>query len=189
MTGRRFSIKLRYPLGAVFSSHHVPTRGVPQGGVLSPLLWLLHVNRIIEGTLQQIGREIDLPPLSWNVIVQMFADDISAAIGHELRSVAVQLSHILVAVLLGQLGGNDLDVSRPKCQNFLVEGCLAETAGVEPVHEGNNGTKEQLKEQNRRRMSQDLEALEAKRDNEGKSELPFPWSYSFRLLGVFLDCH
>ena len=38
LTGRLFSVKLRSPIGVAYSGNHTPTRGVPQGGVLSPLL-------------------------------------------------------------------------------------------------------------------------------------------------------
>ena len=47
------------------------------------------------------------------------------------------------------------------------------------------------KEEKKRRMNQDLDCLESKiaisKKKEG--ELPYPWTYSFKLLGVVLDCH
>ena len=42
LTGRTFKIKLRPAIGAVYSGGLVPSRGAPQGGVLSLLRWLLH---------------------------------------------------------------------------------------------------------------------------------------------------
>ena len=105
----------------VFCGEHMPTRGVPQGGVLSPFLWLLHVNRIIEETLCDLRKTIKMPPLSWDVIIQIFADGIFAAIGHDHRPAAIQLVHLLIAALGRQLDKTELNVSLPKCKNFLVE--------------------------------------------------------------------
>ena len=98
-----FRIKLRSPIGTVYSQSYAPARGVPQGGVLSPLLWLLRVNKIVEDAIRQLHREVDLPPPSWNVIVQFFANDISAAIGHERKPAAVALAYMLIFALLRQL--------------------------------------------------------------------------------------
>ena len=121
LNGSSFRVNLRTPLGVVTSGEYVPTRGVPQGGVLSPLLWLLHVNKIIDGAMYSLHREVDLPPASWNVIVRIFADDISAASGHEDGQTTIWLSHVLIRCLLKQKGGTELDVMSPKYKNFLVE--------------------------------------------------------------------
>ena len=158
--GGRFKIKLRTPLGVVFSGEHMPTRGVPQGGVLSPLLWLLHVNRIIEETLRDLRKTIKMPPLSWEVIIQIFADDISAAIGHEHRPEAIQLAHLLIAELCKQLDKTELNVSTPKCQNFLVEK-KTEKETTNRV-EQSSSMKPRRKEEKKHRMNQDLDCLEAK---------------------------
>ena len=186
LTGRTVSIKLRSPIGAVYGGNDIPTRGVPQGGVLSPLLWLLYVNTIVDGTLRQLHREAGLPPQSWGVIIQIFADDISAAIGREHRQPSIELAHLLIAALLRHLGKTDLDVSLPECQNFLVEGAPEETR--EGPKETVRNLNRRLREQNRQRMSQDLGTLEKSREEEDKKELPFPWTYSFKLLGIILDC-
>ena len=45
LAGRNFRIKLGTALGVVYSKPRRPSRGVPQEGVLSPLLWILRVNR------------------------------------------------------------------------------------------------------------------------------------------------
>ena len=119
------------------------------------------------------------------MVIQIFSDDISAAIGHADRAVTIELAHVLIKVLLQRLRGTDLDVSIPKCSNFLVEGALQATREG-PVETIRN-LKRQLKEMTRQRMSQDLGVLESQAGKNGEEELPFPWKHSFKLLGVILD--
>ena len=38
-------------------------------------------------------------------------------------------------------------------------------------------------------MSQDLDHVMTKASTLEEAQLPFPWSHSFKLLGVILDCH
>lgn len=186
LTGSMFKIKLRSPIETVYSRDHVPTRGVPQGGAPSPLLWLLHVNRIVEDAMQQLHRDVKLHPVSWNVIIQIFAGDISAAVGRGLKPVAIDLAHTLISALLRQLRRTDLEVSIPKCKNFLPEGVIRGT------HETRKDTMRNMrrnsKQLTRQRVSHDLGALEASGGGMAEKELPFPWVHSFELLGVTLDC-
>ena len=104
---------------------------------------------------------MNLPPLTWNVIIQVFAYGVSAARGHEHRTVAIRLAHLLAAALLGQLDEKEL---LPKCTNFLVEGEIKDTR--ERPKEVNCNTQIQ-------RTSQDLDLLEAKSGGEGERKLPF----------------
>ena len=85
LTGRSFRIKLGTTDGVAYSRPRTPSRGVPQGGVLSPLLWILHVNKVIAETQKTMEESIGLPKAEWRLIVQLFADDISAAVSHKDR--------------------------------------------------------------------------------------------------------
>ena len=38
-------------------------------------------------------------------------------------------------------------------------------------------------------MSQDLDHMMTKASTLEEAQLPFPWSHSFKLLGVILGCH
>ena len=42
---RRFRVRLLTPMGKTLSTPREITRGLPQGGILSPLLWVLHFSR------------------------------------------------------------------------------------------------------------------------------------------------
>ena len=121
LTSRTFRVRLATPIGTVFSAHRNPSRGVPQGGVLSPLLWILRVNRIAKYTRSQMKRAIQEESSDWDLIVQIFAGDISAAISHEDRETVLEMAWTLKEILLEILGEIELDVSTPKCNNFLVD--------------------------------------------------------------------
>ena len=45
---RRFRVRLTAPGGKFVSRLRDITRGLPQGGILSPLMWILHFNSLLE---------------------------------------------------------------------------------------------------------------------------------------------
>ena len=53
LTRRNFRIKSGTTCGVVHSEPRIPSRGVPQGGLLSPQLWILHVNNVISRTRER----------------------------------------------------------------------------------------------------------------------------------------
>ena len=124
------------------------------------------------------------------MVVQTFADDVSAAVGHCCRKAVIRIAWMLGRILLDLLEKLGLGVSLPKCDNSPVE-CLS---GL--LQPGDGGVitlliRGKLKEQDRKRMMPDLGEPakwgETSKD-ESELELPFPWKCSFRLLGVVLDC-
>ena len=67
------------------SGHHLSRpyyqkKGAPQGGVLSPLMWLLLVNRMPDGILGEMSREMPDADLRDGLLLQLFAGDISAVV-------------------------------------------------------------------------------------------------------------
>ena len=108
-------------MGVACSGFHDPTRGAPQGGVLSPLLWILHINRLTESAKRELRQVAPYPEDSWAVIVQTFADDVSAAVGHCCRRAVIHIAWLLRRILLDLLKRLELTVSLPKRNNFLVE--------------------------------------------------------------------
>ena len=80
---RIFSVRLASPKGRFFSNWRPIGRGVPQGGVLSPYLWLLHIDKLFAGVERR--REMlttDLPLTPANFLDSLYADDILRAIAH-----------------------------------------------------------------------------------------------------------
>ena len=95
--------RLATPLGTALSKYHNPSREIPHGGVLSPLLWLLHVNRVAANPKELMAKEINMEQEGKNLLVQIFANDISSAAGHTDRETAIKLAWLLEEILLGEL--------------------------------------------------------------------------------------
>ena len=55
-----------------------------------------------------------------NLIIQIFADDISVALAHQDRERLIQIAWKLREVIHILLKGMGLNESLPKCNNFLV---------------------------------------------------------------------
>ena len=86
MTARSFRVRLTAPTGQYLSAPYTQTQGVPHGGVLPPLLWLLLVNRLpdrVKSQMRVLAPELHIEP---DLLIQIFADDILIA----LRSATAQ---------------------------------------------------------------------------------------------------
>ena len=75
LTQRNFRMRLATPIGTVYSKRKGPTKGVPQGGVLSPLLWLLHIDRLSQLIKTEMIKAVPYKPSTWPLMIQIFADD------------------------------------------------------------------------------------------------------------------
>ena len=67
---------------------------------MSPLLWILHVNRVSGETLRKLQTMATIPKHEWRVAFQVLADDISAAKSHKTRKGAITLPQSLSEALL-----------------------------------------------------------------------------------------
>ena len=94
-------MRLMPPLGAVSSTHLDPTGGGPRGVVLSPFLGMLHIKRAVSATKTELYNGAIWSPDCWAEIIQIFADDASAAVSRKDRKVLIQLA--LVIEKLGDL--------------------------------------------------------------------------------------
>ena len=186
LTDRSFRIKMGTLEGVLYSEPREPSRGVPQGGVLSPLLWILHVNRVASRTQEKMEEAILLPKGEWRLMVQLFADDISAAVMHSDRRIVIVLAEELARTLIRVLRELGLEVAPPKCNNFIVDG--GKEARKENTKESASTYKQSKREQKLQRMQQDVEKLLSEQTAAQELRLPFPWVHSFRLLGVVVDC-
>ena len=125
------------------------------------------------------------PAPEWRLLLQPFADDISAAVAHRTRRHTIVLAEALVAALLRVLKKPGSTAAVAKCHNFIVDGNSREV--IQAKDDRLSGAERRHKKQRIKRMSQDLERLRRKMSGKREFPLPFPLTYSFTLLGPALD--
>ena len=81
LTGRRFRLRLATPQGVRCSGFYGVSRGVPQGGVLSPFLWLLLFDRL-DAELQAARRGWEEELRDAEILFLFYADDIAFLVSH-----------------------------------------------------------------------------------------------------------
>ena len=149
------------------------------------------MNRVAANTRDKMYKQVQLKLEVWDLLVQIYAGDISATISHEKREIVLELAWILTEILLKALEEIDLEVSIPKCHNFLVD-FIADVLGIKKARKtGKNRSieYEAERESKKRRMRHAIDKLLAHTNEEANnSERPFPLKFSFRLLGIIVDC-
>ena len=92
---RIFSVRLTSPKGRFVSNWRPIGKGVPQGGVLSPYLWLLHIDKLFQGMERRrkdrLGEEVSA---SAYFLDSLYADDILCAIAHKNPVILSRVAHV-----------------------------------------------------------------------------------------------
>ena len=185
MTIRSFRLRLTAPTGQYFSRPYAQTRGIPQGGVLSPLMWILLINGVperIRGHMRLITPGLDVEQ---DLLIQIFADDISIALrGQKTANVAEQANKLgmILHQVLREIG---LKLSPLKCKNFVIQilrGVMRLFRRGDPTSRWHKG-----KEKIRRQALKTQETGTKGTQDEGDLELPYQQTTSFKLLGLTMD--
>ena len=115
---RTFQVRLSTWGGAIYSHQYPISMGLPQGGVLPPLLWLTFFISALERT-QKIKRNYPLTRVVRKKV--LFVGDltmmISADTQDELREAAV----LYVGLLKGVLQDMALELNESKCKNIILD--------------------------------------------------------------------
>ena len=121
LTGRRLMLRLQSPCGAFVSPHRFITRGLPQGGVLSPFLWLIHFadvgNQLKRRRAQRMDPRGKEPPQLCDLF---YADDVVLAIAHTRRERPTQETWKESRVCKKALGKKGLAPTQEESANFLL---------------------------------------------------------------------
>ena len=173
------------PTGQYLSSPHTQSRGAPQGGVLSPLMWLFLVNRLPERTRSQMRITELSMVMDVHLLIQISADDISVALRGRGVADIVTLAEKLGEILRKVLREKGLSRSQQKCKNFILqlqERALKMFKRGDPASRWHEG-KEKVGQQAIRNQDQRVESTQER----GKTGPPFKDVPSFKLLGLTLD--
>ena len=113
MTARSFRVRLLTPIGQHFSKPYHQNKGVPQGGVLSPLMWILLINQIPTKIMEQMKKITGNAEREKDILVQIFADDISGVLATNTEEQAIEYAHVLVRILVRTLKELGLNLTHP----------------------------------------------------------------------------
>ena len=190
--GRSFQVEINTNNGTYLSRLRNITRGLPQGGILSPMLWVLvfsEFSEIVEGALSR------RPYFMEHGIYYKFciyADDVAVIIAHaeaDILTSATGICHIEIEKALNRL---DFGLSKPKCNNMIA----APGEVVGGYYRRNNGlsssVNKKLPERDARLRSL-VQIFDENRLPLGafppklKAELPYATPGTFKILGVAFD--
>ena len=122
LRGRRFRVRLTAPTGRFVSTPRPILGGLPQGGVLSPLLWIAHINRLFDLVREEKRAKRGAAELVGGPeICLIYADDVAFAIADrasaEIPRRAQQMDR-WIRKAMSRLG---LALGIPKCNNLVME--------------------------------------------------------------------
>ena len=118
---RIFSVRLTSPTGRFYSNWRPIGQGVPQGGVLSPYLWLLHIDKLFKGMENRRQQQLcHIPPETIRFLDSLYADDILCAIAHKNLQTLEQAAHVSANAYADSLGDLGLAATAPKSENFII---------------------------------------------------------------------
>ena len=192
LAGSRYSVKLRTSAGQFSSRSRPKSRGLPQGGVLSPLLWFLVVDKIrprpeaLREAEPEVFGEVERLDL-------IYADDIARLLPHpeaERLVAAATRNAQLIKQVLEELG---LILRQPKSYNFIMSPglILGSVFRREPnAHRLSNLNRPKLdREQHTVLTELPREGLDNARifPGERREKLLCAWNETSKILGITLD--
>ena len=118
LSHRQFSAHPSTPEGQHYSSWRRMSRGLPQGGVLSPFLWLLHSNQLVPRLMKAHTRRIG--PTGGVFRKHLInADDLLRVIARPHRPTLQLAAWEAAASNVEELGELGLNSSQEKSENML----------------------------------------------------------------------
>ena len=117
---RRFRVRLMTEKGPVLSPPKPIQSGLPQGGVLSPMLWNLFFNGIHESICQTFNQSEHAREHKVQLHIYIYADDIALVLTHPCPHILQQAAMALHEITINKLKNIGLHLSVPKCQNILM---------------------------------------------------------------------
>ena len=200
MRDRTFRVKYRTTTGVIYSGSQRISAGLPQGGVLSPLLWLAFFNEV-HSDLEALRREAGLPvAYFWDLL---FADDITIVMIADSLQQCSDNANISAELVYTALKKRHLEIQREKTQSLLLQPDIA-PQGVFRRSDRTvvTPTKKRLQEQ-RTREACHSEAVRATVLDFDPTEDPsiaqdgeitqhsfsFPLFDEVRILGILFDRH
>ena len=121
LRSRTFQVLLTTDTGTYKSAIHPISRGLPQGGVLSPMLWMLYFNNA-PSLLKQRRRRRE--PTGYKYLDAIFADDITTLIAGPERKTLGTLAWTNADDVEALMGEKGQKLARAKTKNLIYSPIL-----------------------------------------------------------------
>ena len=196
LRGRHFQISYTSPHGQYRGQRVQITTGLPQGGVLSPILWLMYFNyvhdRLDEERLRHLGTTA-------NFLDLFFADDMTIMITAPSLPDLCSLAHFSDESVHNTMSLGSLRIQRQKTQNVLLDpriindGLFRRTDNTAP-----QPTTTRVRDQYCREARWTVDTTDFDPDQETPPEprprgldraFPYPLSSTMKVLGITIDRH
>ena len=116
---RIFRLRQTTPDGKYYSGLKPISTGVPQGGILSPFLRLLHVNPFADRVRGALGRRLG-EEASKNLRLLLYADDIMCALAQPNMGALATIVWVLADICQSELSLLGLSSEAEKSEGFLI---------------------------------------------------------------------
>ena len=196
LVSRSFKVRLTSPLGCFYSTHSSITRGLPQGGVLSPFLWIVHINPLLSRVEKRVLEAISQAALEglYKLCFLPYADDLVHAARHRSVGPLKQIATSTADVTDQELAMLGLSSKPVKSKNFIVPPLYTHSRYFRRLpnafREGVLGLRKRDEELEQARSQEQEAAAESAfmcTFTSIQEGLPFPFSPSIKILGVVLD--
>ena len=196
LRGRYFQVTYTSPHGQHQGTSVQITTGLPQGGVLSPILWLMYFNYVHD---QLEAKRIDHLGTSGAFLDLFFADDMTILITAPSLSQLCSLAHFSDESVHSTMASGSLQIQRRKTQNILldpriiVDGIYRRTDTTSP-----QTTHARVRDQYCREAQWTANTLDFHPNQETPTEprpkdldrpFPYPLSSALKVLGITIDRH
>ena len=182
---RVFRMRLMTSMGKYHSGWKRISKGVPQGGILSPFLWLLHINPFADQVKARLRRKWG-DEVVRKLCILLYADDIMCAFAHENCGLLVEIVRDLADISREVLAILGLNSDAEKSEGFLL-GPASEDGSLFRRHPRHCQAEEltACTPAQPQTWKTDMENLQGR--PRGKCAFPYKNTESFRLLGVTFD--
>ena len=127
LRGKTFQEKMRTAMGTLFSDVHTISRGLPQGGVMSPLHWTLFFNEV-PALLEKEREKNGLPLGDFKDVI--YADDVTTVVLADSMDELVARANLTMQMMRRVMDLMHLSINELKTQNMMLDPKVLPWGGV-----------------------------------------------------------
>ena len=118
LRGRTFQVRTRTTAGTICSAINTVSRGLPQGGVISPLLWILYFNAVPK-LLRDESQRRGLPQQDFKDVI--YADDVTTIIFADTLGELAERAVQTMKIMKHGMKRIGLQINEAKTQNIVLD--------------------------------------------------------------------